>query len=295
MNLHHSIHKIHLELNPAECATLSATVTKIHTWLTEWSVDLHAFFKRDALLQSALIASSTAPWLSAEGAYLGAKFSCWVIALDDWIDDPEVGEPNIYPIIMQCQEALRRDADSSWHPLAVKLAEIRSDVFSRTRGTLLGSAWAKEVEGTITAMRFERKWMESHRGGNYLPSVAEYLHHGGGSSAVRPFLLILWSAMSTRAHSATMTDALMRASTVARLLNDLAGKGREEKEGAVNILTLGVRESEIASIVATEKRKIDNSLSLLISDGHPQAISLIRLIYYLDSIYRLQDLGVNLG
>ncbi|MGG2460917.1 DUF4334 domain-containing protein [Streptomyces sp. RGM 3693] len=267
------------------------------------------------------------PWLPSETCYQISRLTLWLMAIDNVLDAPEApetpGEPdpsrrprgreepgdgNTLDVRNASDSAGPDPADArvrTWHrvlagrengsasidPMARALAEIAEGLHHGGRPELV-ALWRKSMHQTLTGMDRERAAARTANAGGGAPRLTEYLEHGAWTIGVEQQVTALWALMDEPGLSRrlpVLLGALRQAAIAIRLLNDLRGHHREQHEGKVDALAIGLSEPEAYERAEAALGTCRRALAPLTSAGYGSAVALERVVLWHARMYHRFD------
>jgi hypothetical protein len=244
---------VHRSLDVQAAADASVTAVELIGRLREWTTRLGRPFDPAMVPLCSLTAANCTPWLSASACYPVAQTAAWLLALDAWSDGPGSDGSLVDAGITRCLEVVDGGAPTSGDPLQVSLAEIRDQVHAGPSGEAVHDRWRQAVTESLLGTAFERHAADDVARGAEPPPLAEYLRHATGSIGLAMMVTAAWSAMDDPALPDRLPELrgpLDDASMAVRLANDLRGHAREQAEGTIDALALGLAPQDLAASLA---------------------------------------------
>ncbi|MBB2913808.1 AcrR family transcriptional regulator [Streptosporangium becharense] len=199
-----------------------------------------------------LTAANGTPWLPASACYPVAQTAAWLLALDAWSDGPGGDAATVEDGVARCLAVVRGGEPGDGDPLALSLAEIRDHVRGGPSAATVYPWWQRAAAASLVGTRFERRAADAVAAGGAPPRLEEYLRYGGGSIGLGMIVTAAWSAMAEPGLAdrlPALQDALQDASIALRLANDLRGHEREQAEGTLDALALGLSPRDVAGLL----------------------------------------------
>ncbi|MBB2910472.1 hypothetical protein FHS43_001735 [Streptosporangium becharense] len=284
----------HRSLDILAAADAATTVIPLIGRMARWIGPLGAPFYPDLAPLCSLMAVHGTPWLPSSTCYLAARAAAWLQAIDAWSDDHGTEPAAVESGVAHYLEVVRGAAPDPGDPLAVSLAEIRDDVRGGPSAAAVFERWQEATEATIVGMRFERRIADAAAVGGRPPELAEYLRHGAGSIGLAMMVTATWSSMEEPELPELIPDLrqpLYDASIAVRLANDLRGHRREQAEGNLDALALGLSPEELGDLLDEHLTRCLQRLRSLAAASPGPALALERLAIWSIRQYQRFDAG----
>ncbi|GIJ10469.1 terpene synthase family protein [Micromonospora andamanensis] len=248
----------------------------------------------DATMLSALALSTAfiAPWCSAAELRTANRTSLWVTA-EDWRIDSEIDSlEEAAATVTTCLAVAAGAAPADDDQLGQFLADIRDDLAATPLFPRLGHLWRDELRRMLDAELQEWRWRAARSTSLAdLPSASDYLANAAGYGAtwVNISHWIATGAVESEEHLATLATASYEVEKVLRLVNDLASYKRDVKAGDLNILMLGVDESEVRQQAVDLADRCQKLLDPLAEVSPQQVMYLRRVLGFTAGFYHGTD------
>ncbi|MEU7638295.1 DUF4334 domain-containing protein [Streptomyces sp. NPDC039016] len=240
------------------------------------------------------------PWLPSETCYQISRLTVWLMAIDNVLDAPDdrnasdsVGPDATDARVRTWHRVLagHENGSDSVDPMTRALAEIAADLHHHGRPELLAH-WRESMHQTLRGMDRERAAARRTAAGGGAPRLTDYLTHGAWTIGVEQQVTALWALMDEPGlprRLPVLLGALRQAAITIRLLNDLRGHHREQQEGKVDALALGLSEQEAHERAEAALDACRRALAPLTAAGYGSAVALERVVLWHARMYHRFD------
>jgi len=285
--------QLHRVLDPLIAADAALTTLRLSGQLSAWAQRLGPPLNPKLSQMCCACAAYVAPWLSLSGLYAAAQTLLWIFAIDTYTDGPEHG-PDVRDEIARLHAVAHGGGGTDEDVLTQALGEIRDSVAGLRWGAVLESRWQRAADDNLTGSLFEFEAAQDVSRGLPAPALPDYLMQASGSIALSLVAIALWADMPDPGLPdllEVLDPVLADASLALRLSNDLRGHAREQAEGTLDALTLGMSPDDLARMRDTALDRAHSALRPLIERGCATAIALERLIVWCVRHYQRIDPG----
>ncbi|RLV04656.1 hypothetical protein CTZ27_11330 [Streptomyces griseocarneus] len=230
------------------------------------------------------------PWLAPETCYQMSRLTVWLMAIDNVLDAPGAVD-GTEARVRHWRKVLDGHPAEADDPVARALTEI-TEVLRRDGRPELTAVWRESMHQTLVGMARENMAARTAAAGGGLPRPADYLLHGAWTIGVEQQVTALWALMDEPGlpcRLPVLRDALRRAATAIRLLNDLRGHHRERSEGKADALAIGLDEQEAYRLAEAGIEGCRRALAPLTAAGYGSAVALERVMLWHARMYHRFD------
>ncbi|MFG2943476.1 hypothetical protein [Streptomyces sp. NPDC048282] len=285
--------RVHDTLDIVLAADAAVRTARLTGPADAWVGRLGPPFRREVVPLCCTSAAFMAPWLSTAGLRTTAHTLQLVFALDAATDLPAPDAP-----VAAQLDLLHRVAHGAptpdRAPLATALAEIRAAVTGMRWGKELLPRWEQAADATLTGTGFEFDAARTLALGGPLPPLADYLRHAADSTAFDLVSLALWADMDDAdvpAAAERLQGPLADGAVALRAANDLRGHVREQTEGSLDALALGLSPRQLGDLLSTHLTRFREALRPFTAAGFGPAIATERLLLWCVRYYQHTDAG----
>ncbi|MGI5451743.1 zinc-binding dehydrogenase [Streptomyces sp. CA-249302] len=268
------------------CSTAMGNMPRLDAWVRELDLPVDRALVPLMCLQAVFFA----PWLPAAHCYQLSQLTMWLMALDNVLDDPGAAPERLAARIDDWRRIVEGGPAAPDDPMALALAEISTNLHRAGRSDLQ-AFWQDSMQETLTGMWLEREAAEA-AGRGELPRLDTYLLYASWSIGVEQQLAALWALMDEPDLSRrlpVLRGALRHAAKAVRLVNDLRGHRREQAEGQVDALAIGLSEEQARRAAAESFEDCRVELAPLTATGYGPAVALERVLLWHTRMYEHFD------
>ncbi|MEW2524247.1 DUF4334 domain-containing protein [Streptomyces sp. NPDC047071] len=273
------------------CSTALRNMPRLEIWLKGRGLPVDPALVPLMCLQTAFMT----PWLPSESSYRISRLMVWLMAIDNVLDAPDhggAGETADRVLSWHGVVEERGNGGRDDDPLARALAEIAVDLHRDGRPELL-ALWRESMHQTLIGMRHESTAARTARAeGGPAPRLADYLRHGTWTIGVEQQVTAVWTLLDEPdlpRRLPVLRSALREGALAIRLLNDLRGHQREQSEGKIDALALGMSEQEAYDRAGEALENCRRTLAPLSSAGYGSAVALERAVLWHARMYHHFD------
>lgn len=268
------------------CSSAMRNMTHLDTWVRDLGLPVDPALVPLMCLQTAFFA----PWLPSASCYQLSQLTVWLMALDNVLDDPDADAERLAARVADWRRVIEGGPATSDDPMEVALAQISTELHHAGRPDLL-AFWRDSMHETLTGMWLEKEATEA-AGRGELPRLHSYLLYGAWSIGVEQQLAAMWALMGEPdlpQRLPVLRSALRHAAKAVRLLNDLRGHRREQADGQVDALAIGLSEEQVRRASAESFEDCRLELASLTATAYGPAVALERVLLWHTRMYERFD------